>query len=139
MIGWGTTMDPALQTMGRFSMLDGNLRKQMQILPRLVIATTASDRLISPLLAVDLIESNNVFLYMYYMLMSSAFITLFVGSSDFHIYWDVPGIEEDDLDITFGDRSITIRAERKELHKDATHDKKIVERKYGKVYWKTYK
>ena len=64
-----------------------------------------------PLMSTDLIETEN----------------------DFHIRCDLPGVEAKDMEITVNDRTLTIKAERKESHKKDTDTVHSSEVSYGSV------
>jgi HSP20 family protein len=74
-------------------------------------AMTTTTRPFAPILSADLIESDN----------------------EFKIHADLPGVNKEDLDISFNEGQMTIKAERKEVHEENTDQVHRYERSFGKV------
>jgi HSP20 family protein len=74
---------------------------------------TSTVKRFSPLLSADVVESEN----------------------DYHVHVDLPGVNKEDLDISFNDGLMTITAERKEVMESNSVFHKVhkVERNFGKV------
>lgn len=62
----------------------------------LVPATSTSFKQLTPILSADLVESE----------------------TDFHIHVDLPGVDKEDLDISFSEGNLIIKAERKNRHEN---------------------
>lgn len=71
----------------------------------------ATTRQFAPILSADLIESEN----------------------EFKVHADLPGVNKEDLDISFNEGQMTIKAERKEVHEENTDQVHRYERSFGKV------
>lgn len=52
----------------------------------------------------------------------------------YEIYLDVPGMTKDDLEINFHEGTLTVRGERKQLHREEDTKFVRVERRYGQFY-----
>lgn len=84
------------------------------------MAVRYSVRSFAPLLSADLIESTVWFIWNYSIFLSKFRARLFlllynVGATDYHLHCDLPGVHPENLDITIGERSILIEAERLEV------------------------
>lgn len=87
--------------------------QQVTVTPTHALSTTSlhPERLLSPIMNTDLIESER----------------------DFMVHVDLPGVEPKDLEVSVTDKFLVIKAERKHAHEEKTNKVHSMERSFGTV------